>query len=66
MSKKIEELKTVIDAIEKLVKQQPTTYIFLRFTLRILKAKVKQERAIVKFKKNNDEAIHHNPASKNP
>ena len=53
MSKKIEQLKTVIDAIEKLVKQQPYTYIFLRFTLRILKAKVKQEKSIFKFQTNN-------------
>lgn len=51
MQKRIEELKVAIGAIEKLVDQQPDTYIFLRFTLRVLKAKLKAEKT--KAKKQN-------------
>lgn len=48
MQKRIEELKVAIGAIEKLVDQQPDTYIFLRFTLRVFKAKLKAEKTRVK------------------
>lgn len=45
---RINELKITIGALEKLIKQQPFLYLFLRPTLKYLRGRVKLEKMIIK------------------